>query len=165
MVLDTLRHRTWNKETILCFSPLFSRSEWVFQEDIQVHTVQVCFKGVNSLKSMLMHPKDRSLLTKRRMLSTSGNARQMGASLPMLGGLQGLLARGSRNTVNPQPQPYLNTVLSTTTPYLQSLTSKYLTRIPPKSPGRPRKPYIFKGWTLISTEILVKCLSLTALTT
>ena len=32
------------------------------------------------------------------MLSTSGNARQMDVSLPMLGRPQGLLVRGSRNT-------------------------------------------------------------------
>ena len=45
------------------------------------------------------------------------------------------------------------------TPCPQSPTLPSLTKIPIRLLERPRKPYIFKGWTHISTEILVKCSS------
>ena len=34
---DTGQDRTWSEETILHLGPLFPRSEWVLQKDIQIH--------------------------------------------------------------------------------------------------------------------------------
>ena len=52
----------------------------------------------------------------------------------------GLLVKGSRNTPSQQPQVYLNTVKISTTHYLPSPILALKTRIPLKSPERPKKP-------------------------
>ena len=46
-------------------------------------------------------------MTKRKIKSTIGNARQMGVTLPILEKHLGPLVRGSRNTLSLLPQPYL----------------------------------------------------------
>ena len=86
--------------------PYFPGLSESFKNVFKYTAIQVCFKGVNTLKSMLMHPKDKIPLTKRKMLSTTGNAKQMGANLLTSGRHPGLLERESRNTVSPPPQPY-----------------------------------------------------------
>ena len=62
--------------------PYFPGLSKSFKKIFRYTAIQVCFKGVNILKSMLMHPKDK-ISIEQKMLSTTGNARQMDASPPM----------------------------------------------------------------------------------
>ena len=85
--------------SVLYFPSLSESFKRIFKYTI----LQVCFKGVNTLKSMLMYPKTKSLSIKRRMFSTTGNTRWMGVSPPRSRKSLELLERGSRKTVSPLP--------------------------------------------------------------
>ena len=59
---DPLIHPETGNEIQKCFYisvPYFPGLSESFKKIFKYTPVQVCFKGVNTLKSMLMHPKDR----------------------------------------------------------------------------------------------------------
>ena len=96
--------------------PYFPGKSESFKKVFKCTTIQVCFKAVNTLKSMLMHPKDKIPINQKEGCCLSlGNTKQMGVNLLMSGETSRALERGSRNTVSPRPQPYSNTVLTSTT--------------------------------------------------
>ena len=106
--------------------PYFSGLSESYKKIFKYMPVQVCFKGVNTLKSMLMHPTDKiSNDQKKDLVYTIGNPRQMGVTHPILEKCLGPLVRGSRNSPSQQPQPYLNIVKISTIhcPPSQILTS------------------------------------------
>ena len=96
------------------YFPGFSES---FKRSSSTPLYRFVSRGRTPSNPCLCTPKTRSPQTKRRILSTIGNARQMGVSPPTLKKLLELLYRGSRNIVSLPSQPYSNTVLIFTTPY------------------------------------------------
>ena len=122
------------------------------------------FKGVNTLKSMLMHPKDRISIDQQKDIVYHWECQADGCKSAYVSETSSALGEQVKEHCKSSTSAIIKTVLIITILYPQYLISILLTRIPPRSPGRPRKPYTFEGWTLISTEILVKCQSHTALT-
>ena len=47
------------KKTVFISAPYFSGLSESFKQLFRYTQVQVCFKGQNTIKSMLMHPKDK----------------------------------------------------------------------------------------------------------
>ena len=103
--------------------PYFPGLNESFKKIFKYTAMQVCVKGSTHSSPCSYTPKTRSPQTRRRIVSTTGNARQMGVSPYMSERHPGLLDRGSRNTASPAPQPYSNTVLIFTTPYQLSPSS------------------------------------------
>ena len=56
------------KKQFFYLCPLLFRSKWGLQKDLQVHTHTGCLKGVNMLKSLLMHPKDKVTMDQKKDL-------------------------------------------------------------------------------------------------
>ena len=115
---DPLIHPETGNEIKKCFYisvPYFPGLSESYKKIFKYTPIQVCFKGVNTLKSMLMHPKDKISNNQKKDLVYHGNARQMGVTPPILEKHPGPLVRGSRNTVSQQPWPYLNIVKISTT--------------------------------------------------
>ena len=107
-----------------CISiPYFPGLSESFKKIFKYTTIQVCFKGVNTLKSMLMHPKDKVSINQKKDVVYFWECQADGCKSSYVGKTSRLLVRGSRNTVSPQSQPCLNTVMTITTPYHQFLTS------------------------------------------
>ena len=79
--------------------------------------IRVCFKGVNTLRSLLMHPKDKISTNQKKDIVYHWECQADGCNSSYIGKPPGLLVKGSRNTPNQQPQPYLNTVKISTTRY------------------------------------------------
>ena len=78
--------------------PYFPGLSESYKGSFKYTAIQVCFKGVNILKSMLMHPKDKISMDQRRMLFTTRNVKQTGVPPFMLERHPGPSVRGSRNT-------------------------------------------------------------------
>ena len=119
--------------------PYFPGLSESFKKIFKYTTIQVCFKGVNTLKSMLMHPKDKISIKQKKDVSTSESARQ----------------NLSHTETLYWPSPPLPSISN----------FNIIDKDPSKSLRRQKKQYTFQWWTLISTEILVKCPSHIALTT
>ena len=101
--------------------PYFPGLSKSYKKIFKYTPIQACFKGVNTLKSLLMYPEDKiSTDQKKDIVYHWECTRQMGATHPTSGKPPGLLAKGSRNTPSQQPQLYLNTVKISTTRYLPS---------------------------------------------
>ena len=64
--------------------PYFPGLSESFKKIFKYTPVQVCFKGVNTLKSMLMHPKDKVPNDQKKDLVYHWNAKQMAANLHIL---------------------------------------------------------------------------------
>ena len=102
--------------------PYFPGLSESYKKIFKYTLIQVCFKGVNTLKSLLMDPKDKNPHWSKEGHSVPlGMSRQMGAIHPTLEKPLGLLAKGSKNTPSLQPQPYLNIVRISTTHYPPSM--------------------------------------------
>ena len=81
---DPLIHPETGNEIQKCFYisvPYFPGLSESFKKIFKYTPVQVCFKGVNTLKSILMHPKDRISNDQKKDLSLSlGVQKQMDAT-------------------------------------------------------------------------------------
>ena len=144
--------------------PYFPGLSESFKKIFRYTTIQVCFKGVNTLKSMLMHPKDKISIDQKKDIVYHWECQADGCKSAYVGETSRALGERVKEHCKSSTSAILKTVLNITILYPEYLISILLTRIPPRSPRRTRKPYTFEGWTLISTEILVKCQSHTALT-
>ena len=112
----------WIQKCFYISFPLFPWIEWVLQENLlSIHWYRFVSRGWTLSNLCLCIPKTRSPLIKRRTQCTIGNARQMGAIHPTSEKPLGLLAKGSKNTPSPQPQPYLHIVKISTTNYPPSM--------------------------------------------
>ena len=121
---DPINHSETGVEIQKCFYisvPYFPGLSESYKKIFKYTPIQICSKGVNTLKSLLMHPKDKISTNQKKDIVYHWNARQMGATHPTLGKPPGLLVKGSRNTPSQQPQPYLKTVKISTTCCLPSL--------------------------------------------
>ena len=68
------------------------------------YVVQVHFKGGQTIKGLLMTPKDKDPITNKVESYTDINAMKMGVRKSVLENLQEPLQRGSKNTRSPPPQ-------------------------------------------------------------
>ena len=80
---DPLIHLETGNEIQKCFYisvPYFPGLSESFKKIFKYTPVQVCFKGVNTLKSILMHPKDRISNDQKKDLVYHWSAKQMDAT-------------------------------------------------------------------------------------
>ena len=127
--------------------------------------IQVCFKGVNTLKSMLMHPKDKISIKQKKDIVYHWECQADGCKSAYIGET----SRALGEPVKEHCKLSTSAILKHCTDFHHPLPTISNFNIIDKDPsqitqGRPRKPYTFEGWTPISTETLVKCQSHTALT-
>ena len=143
--------------------PYFPGLSEAFKKVFKYTTIQVCFKGVNTLKSMLMHPKDQITIDQKKDVVYFWECQADGCSSSYVGET----SRSLSERVKEQCKSSTSAIHKHCTDFHHPLPSlsnfNIMTRIPPKSHRRQRKPYTFEGWTLVPTEILVKCQSHTAL--
>ena len=137
--------------------PYFPGLNESFKKIFRYMPIQVCFKGVNTLKSLLMHPKDKVSTDQKKDVVYHWECQADGCNSSYMGEISWALGKRVKE------QQSSNTVWTTTTHCLPSTTSSSLTRIPPKSLKMLRKQYTLEGWTQVSIEILAKCLFHTAL--
>ena len=77
--------------------PYFPGLSESFKKIFKYTPVEVCFKGVNTLKSMLMHPKRQDLQQPKEGSSLPlGSVRQMGVTPHILEKLQGSRRKSQR---------------------------------------------------------------------
>ena len=101
--------------------PYFPGLSESYKKIFKYTPIQVCFKGVNTLKSMLMHPKDKISSDQKKDLVYHWECKADGCNPPTLEKPLEPLVRGSKNTPSLQPQPYLNTVRISTILFPPSL--------------------------------------------
>ena len=106
-------------------------------ESFKYTHIQVCFKEVNTLKSLLMHPKDKVSTKQMKDIVYHWQWQADGCNSS---------GRGSRNTLSLTYQQSSNTVWTTTTHYPPLTISPVLTRIPLRLLERQKKQYILEGW-------------------
>ena len=98
--------------------PYFPGLSESYKKIFKYTTIQVCFKGVNTLKLMLMHPEDKIPIDLKKDIVYHWECQVDRCKSFYIGETSRALGeRESRNIANPQPQPYSNTVLTFTIPY------------------------------------------------
>ena len=71
------------KKSVFISAPYFPGLSESFKQLFKYTPVQVCFKGQNTIKSMLMHPKDKvDPSLKKDIVSTNGHALNLIANPP-----------------------------------------------------------------------------------
>ena len=75
------------------------------------HGIQTYFKGGNTIKSLLMTPKDKDHITKKVVSSTDSSAKGWTVKMNTLRSHQEPLERGIKSTSRPPPQ-YMTTITS-----------------------------------------------------
>ena len=103
--------------------PYFPGLSESYKQIFKYMAIQVYFKGVNTLKSMLMHPKDNISKDQKKDVVYHWECQADGCNSSYIGETSRALGERVKDIPNQPPLPYLNTVLILTTPYHLSLTS------------------------------------------
>ena len=99
------------KKTVFISAPYFPGLSEFFKQLFRYTHIQVCLKGQNTIKSMLMHPKDKVILPLKRMLCINGLAVTQAANLLTLGRPPGHSVNMSKNIAGKGPTlPHTNIV-------------------------------------------------------
>ena len=129
---------------------------------VKYTAIQVCFKGVNTLKSMLMHPKDKISMDQKKDVVYYWECKADECNSSYIGET----SRALSERVKEHSKLTSSAILKHCTDFyhsLPSITNFIIIDTDPSQITREAKEAIHI-WRLISTEILVKCQSLTALT-
>ena len=99
---DPLIHPETGNEIQKCFYisvPYFPGLSESFKKIFKYMPVQVCFKGVNTLKSMLMHPKDKMSSDQKKDLVYHWECKADGCNSSYIGETSRALGRESQRTL------------------------------------------------------------------
>ena len=107
--------------------------------------IQVCFKGVNTLKSMLMHPKDKIHTDQKKDVVYHWECKADRCKSLYIGETSRALGERVKEHCKSSTSAILKHCSDFHHPLPSVTDFNIIDKYPSKSPGRPKKPYIFKG--------------------